>query len=468
VALLIALVTTSCAQADDGANSIIRVHRSDPGGGMDAIVAGIVEIDLEAGCVWLAHPSGNRQPAVWPHGTVERLDPFEIVLLDGEVVRAGDEVRGGGGYVDANPGWATWDPFPDECVHTGSAAVFNAGSEITVTPGVGLELADTLVARFSPPQSLGLELVAVNPNDRSVAVVDFVGGTVHLYDHDQYVSPADAIDGASGGGGFIHLWAEGVIYSYPGPIDSEPLVFEPEPLRKIDGYAPVLTVLPAPDGEHTWLVQPGIEGDPTLVEFVNLVEVQLARLGSFEIAGDWSPVGSTALGLVMNGEDPDPRSILVDPNGEILAELAGTALSVGNTAAIRRTDGSLVITDADLGNAREVQKPGPGSWEAVGGPTIPSDAPPVVTGGSGFLVALVADAARGINDGGQLVFVDSAGNAEAIHTLSGGQPIASWSRDWGWVVVVEDKEVTLVPIDGQPAIPLGALIPTGHWVVAIG
>jgi hypothetical protein len=40
---------------------------------------------------------------------------------------------------------------------------------------------------------------------------------------------------------------------------------------------------------------------------VNLVELQLSRLGSWELEGSWQPVGSTIDGLVLNSNEGDPR-----------------------------------------------------------------------------------------------------------------------------------------------------------------
>lgn len=57
---------------------------------MDAIVTGIVEVDLEEGCVWLSDPDGARYPVVWPAATAAQSDPFAIVLADGQLVQPGD------------------------------------------------------------------------------------------------------------------------------------------------------------------------------------------------------------------------------------------------------------------------------------------------------------------------------------------------------------------------------------------
>jgi len=448
------------------------VHRSDPGSGMDAIVAGVVEVDPSAGCVWLSDTDGARYPVVWPAGTGAHSDPLEIALADGQLVRPGDRVEGGGGYIDASSatGGLGLEPFSPACVQVGDAAVFNANSPISVTPGVGLLLAEMLVDRFSPPQPIGLELVAVNANARSVAIVDFVNGTVHLYGPDQFVAPTDALDGASGGGGFIHLWANGTIYSYPGRLDSEPLVYQPDPLRQKPGIASTLEVLPAPDGEHIWLIQPGVGNDATLIELINLVEVRVTRLMSAEIEGSWQPVGATIEGVVLVTDDPEPLTRLVGTDGTVQAELQGAALSVGwNGAAILHPDGSLTVTNARLSNPIQIDKPGEGEWVSVGGPIVPATSPPARTGTDRFLVVLTTDdPSNGVLSGGDLIVVDAAGFAVPIYELSPGSHLASWSRGEDWVVVVEDSSVTLISVDEGSKTPLGVLVPDSHWVFTAG
>ena len=448
-----------------------RVHRSHPGGGLHAIVSGIVEVDLDAGCVWLSESDGARYPVVWPVGTSARSDPFGITVGKGQVVRPGDRIKGGGGYTPADSATRHLglEPFPTACVHVGTAAVFNADSPIDITPGVGLELAESLADRFSLPKPIGLELIAVNPDAPSVAVVDFVTGTVHQHDSGQYHGPTDTIDGASGGGGFIHLWSQGTIYSYPGQLNSKPLVYQPDPLRQTPAVTSTLVVLPAPDGKHTWLVQPGIGNDPTLVELVNLVGMRVTRRMSTGIEGTWQPLGATIEGLVLVTDDPEPITRLVSSDGTVQAELEGTALSVGwNGAAVLRPGGSLILTDARLTNPTQVDKPGTGEWVPVGGPFASTTSPPASTATDQFLVMLAREPQKGPLSAGTLMVVDPAGHATPIHELSQGPHIASWSRGEDWIVVVEDSSVTLVHTEDGSIEPLGALIPDSHRVLSAG
>jgi hypothetical protein len=446
-----------------------RVHDTDPGGGADAIVSGVVEIDQETGCVWLSDTAGGRAPVVWPLGTRAESDQPGIRLSDGQVVRPGDQVEGGGGYIDANAATSGsgLEPFPDDCVHVGEAAVFNADSPITVTHGVGLEVEETLVGRFSTSQPIGLHLIAVGPG-RSVAVVDFVTGTVHRYRPGQYEAPGESIDGASGGGGFIHLWSNGRIWTY-WPLDSAPLAYQPDPLREAPGIASTLQVLPGPDGDHTWLVQPGTDSEGTLIELVNVVGFQLSREMSTEIEGRWRPVGATIDGLILISEAPDPQTRLVSKDGAVTAHVPGTALSVGwDGVALLRPNGMLVVTDGQLGDRIEVGKPENGAWAPIGGPLVPSTSPPLRTGTDRFLVMVASEPAKGAGSAGDLVVVDADGNDNLIFALTEGSHVATWSPHDDWIVVVEDTSVTLISLDDASTDSLGDIIPEEHWVLSAG
>ncbi len=463
--LLASCVTHAVSDPTVSSHSdLIRTHQKSEDGGMGAIVEGTLEVDLGLGCVWLSAADGSRHPVIWPAGTTTETDPFAVVLPDGRTASHGDLVSGGGGYVDASAATSRTEAFPDECVQDGQAAVFNANAEVEVLTGAGIEAAPTLIGRFSVPESIGIELIAVNPNRRSVALADLVSGTVHLYEPGDYGGPEDAIDGASGGGGFIHLWAQGTVYSYPGRLTDEPLVYRPDPIREIEGIASTLEVVPAPDGEHTWLVQDGSGVGPTLVELVNLVEMEVTRLLAVEVPGSWQPMGTTIDGLVLVSNAGVPRTLLVEMGGSIGAEVAGQALSVGWNGVAIVEDGDLRLLGPDLGGSLAVERPHPGTWTSVGGPSIPTDAPSVRTGGTIQLVGIV----EGEGSGGivHLVVVRQDGSTRVIHQMKDGG-VATFSRAEDWVAVADSDGVTLIPGRGE-AIRLGDILPDEHWVLTAG
>lgn len=455
---------TGSIERPPGDSDLLRTNRGSGGGGMSAIVEGTVEIDLQLGCVWLSTADGSRHPLVWPAGTISETDPFVILLRDGQTVSDGDHVSGGGGYVDAVAATSGTRPFPAGCVQDGQAAVFNADSRLVVTAGTGLDVAETLVGRFPVPESIGLELIAVNPNRRSMAIADLVTGTVHLYESGDYAGPDDAIDGASGGGGFIHIWADGTVYSYPGRLVDQPLVYRPEPSLEIEGIASTLEVLPAPDDEHIWLVQDGIGFSPTLVELVNLVEVEVTRMGSIEVPGSWQPVGTTNAGLILIANEGAPRTLLIDVDGVVATEVSGEAISVGWSGTAIVEDGELRLLGPDLGGSLAVERPSPGTWVSLGGPPIPSTSPPLRTGGAAHLVGLaVGDGPDRVTE---LIVVSQDGSTRTLGEVVVGA-VATFSRAEDWVVVVDQAALVLYPSRGD-AIRVDDIFPTEHWVLSAG
>lgn len=96
-----------------------------PSAGMDAVVTGVLA--TRDGCV-LLELDGGRFPVVWPHGTsVRGTGPLVIELPSGERLEVGDEVSGGGGYLDAD---SVGIDVPDECLNEhGEIAVFNPDDE---------------------------------------------------------------------------------------------------------------------------------------------------------------------------------------------------------------------------------------------------------------------------------------------------------------------------------------------------
>jgi hypothetical protein len=66
------------------------------GFGLDAIVGGGLELDLDRGCVLL-----SGRAVIWPAGTTLTTDPPQLNLPGDLTARPGDTVTGGGGFVPA-------------------------------------------------------------------------------------------------------------------------------------------------------------------------------------------------------------------------------------------------------------------------------------------------------------------------------------------------------------------------------
>lgn len=64
---------------------------------LNAIVGGVLELDLDRGCVLVA-----GKPVIWPAGTTLTTDPSELRLPGGQTARSGDTISSGGGAVPAS------------------------------------------------------------------------------------------------------------------------------------------------------------------------------------------------------------------------------------------------------------------------------------------------------------------------------------------------------------------------------
>lgn len=62
---------------------------------LNAIVGGVLELDLDQGCVLV-----SGKPVIWPAGTSLTTDPPELHLPGGRTARSGDTITAGGGEVD--------------------------------------------------------------------------------------------------------------------------------------------------------------------------------------------------------------------------------------------------------------------------------------------------------------------------------------------------------------------------------
>lgn len=140
-ALAVALVFAACgsdaggdAAADGTVDGPLLAWSSGSGSGMDAIVLGVVELSPE-GCLRL-----GGMPVVWPAGTRWNDDDGAIQLPNDVQVNIGDQVNGGGGYLDVQAissllGRDVADAVEPCLGKTGEIAVFNASDDVAVEPG---------------------------------------------------------------------------------------------------------------------------------------------------------------------------------------------------------------------------------------------------------------------------------------------------------------------------------------------
>ena len=102
---------------------------------MAAIVKGTVVFDKNTGCLFL-ELENIRYPVVWPAGASWQADP-PAVKLQGQLIKPGMSVQGGGGYfkyegVKALAGTVVADAAQACAGPTGEVAFFNIGSDVRV------------------------------------------------------------------------------------------------------------------------------------------------------------------------------------------------------------------------------------------------------------------------------------------------------------------------------------------------
>jgi len=106
------------------------------GFGFDALPSGVLDLDLERGCVLL-----SGQAVIWPAGTTLSRDPPRLHLPGGLTARPGDTVRGGGGVVPpAGPRQSSSGIEGDleralGCATEPEVVVFGSRGSMSVSPG---------------------------------------------------------------------------------------------------------------------------------------------------------------------------------------------------------------------------------------------------------------------------------------------------------------------------------------------
>lgn len=393
-------------------------------------------------------------------------------------------VHGDAGFVIQNVGGLTLDrTFPDLQPTTTST------STPSTTPTTILAPPESTVSSIPIDQDVSLRILAVRPNNPSLAVIDLAERTTTIYPPGAHAMPLDATDGAvaTPEGDWI-VWTSGVASLFAGSLDQVDLVLGPNPPRHITGYAPALRVVPTPDGARAWLVQPGItygqDHFPTLVDLI--VVGDSASLLSIETEGSAFPVAATDSGLVLNVHDwlETGDGFVTEPGTEFTVHMLedGTTVPIGEGRAIaasptrvaRIASDRLLVSALDGNGEVEVVKPSDGTWMQVGGPMIPSDAMPFQTvspDSSEVLVRLGRDLdANGTPAYSELFAVNlSNGNTRRIADSNGTTPLATWSSDGEWIALFWRDDITLVnSADTGTQILLEDVIPEDHFPLAAG
>jgi len=338
-------------------------------------------------------------------------------------------------------------------------------------------------------QSIPLRVLAVRPNNPSLAVIDLSERTTTVYGPGVHALPLDATDGAvaTPSRDWI-IWTNGVARLFSDGLDHVDQILGPSPPREISGFAPAIRVVPTPDSRRAWLVQPGITyGDNDHATIVDLVDIEDGSvLLRSETDGSAFPVAATDDGLVLNShnwldtgdgftEEPGSEvTILLNADGSTNQIGAGRALAASANRVVRVTSNQLLISDPDGSNEVEVLQPFDGAWVDIGGPGIPSDAMPFQTvspDGSEVLISLGREFdVNGSPGYSELIAVDiSDGSTRSLAEFDGTTPNATWSSDGEWIALFWQDDITLIDaFDSTVVIPLEDVVPAGHFPLAAG
>ncbi len=424
--------------------------------------------------------------------------PLVCYYIEGNTGRE----SGAGVFRQSKGAWLVWEIRPQTSGCLEEATSTTSTSPVTTR----VNRPPPLVSSLATNPGVPLKIVAIRPNNPSIAVIDLETGTLTEYPPGFHALPADATDGAvMTSTRDLLVWTNGVAWLFENDLSYEDSVIEPIP-RELDGIAPALRVVPLADGTRAWVVQPGhVSGVAVNATYLELVDIQNGDQFPFrELDPNAFPVASAGDALILNTYDTTSfgeEDVLSPVNKRVLRLDTGGALTeIGPGEAIAATGDSVVVIgcllddvecDAKLGNdlflvdeqsgeRLLVIKPlAEGVWLPVGGPMIPSGAMPLQTvspDDSTLLVSLgLSLDVNGKPLESSLVAINlNDGTTQTIASFSGRTPLATWSADGDWVALFERVDTDRIDIelirvsDPSQRILIEDAFPSGHFPLAAG
>lgn len=341
------------------------------------------------------------------------------------------------------------------------------------------------------PDPIDLRVLSVRPNNLSLALTNLRARTTETYPPGSTALGPGAASGASvTPRGDIAVWVTGTVHVFlDGDLSREPVELSPSRINFTPGVAVELFVQPDPTGERLWIVQPGSacpgEPTPSLVEAVAIDTGEL--LASVEVPDRAFPVGETERGLIVNLDTSVSTgdACYIDPASHRVGALRrdGTMEDLGrgvaiatweNYVALRMDDDSeIIIRNLDDDSDQVVTVPDAGAWSDVGGPSIPSTAQPLPTVSADGRLLLAHTGPERSTDGdatnSALYAIDlTTGQPTRLAEFDDWAPLATWSEDGDWVLLVRGRDLELVnPADGT-TINLADAVPEEHFVLGAG
>jgi len=403
-----------------------------------------------------------------------------------------------------NPATDSWRQFNDaagtwhhpQMLWTGEVAVVLASPLLAIAPDDDLQSSTTDsqagIAVEDLPDPIDLSVLSVRPNNLSLAVTDLRARATEIYPPGSTALSPDAASGAAiTPRGDIAVWVGDTAYVFPdGDLALEPIELSPSRIEAVPGVAVELYVQPSADGEQVWIVQPahccGLSDTPTIIDRVDVDTGEI--LGTVEMSEQGFPIGETNDGLVVNltgnyidtgdgfvADTTAARIALVSSEGGSIALGPGWALATWQDYVVLRRPGSSELTILNLADDSEVlvTTDEPGSWSAVGGPSIPSTAQPLATVSSDgrlLIAKIVPDVDESRSPTSSTIYtVDlRTGETLVLKSFAAWPPLATWSTDGEWVLLLSGRDLELRnPASGETLV-LPSVIPDEHFVLGAG
>ncbi|MEX2624841.1 MAG: hypothetical protein WD651_14070 [Acidimicrobiia bacterium] len=330
---------------------------------------------------------------------------------------------------------------------TTSTATSTTGATTTTLPPSGLPL-ETPVP---------LQIASVGPEGHGLEVLDLQTGAITSL-------PLQTILNQVGGAIYnrqreVILWDSEAAFVFSQGLDDYDLELVPAQ-RSPTG---VMWVLPTADGDNAWIVQQGLEGDPTLLEFRNIENGE--RLITAEADPGLTPVGATVDGLVFN--TTDNQVVLFTNSGATLPLGPGRGIATTETAVVRLVCSGdepadceeIWVTRSDGTDDRQNVKPDEGMWIALENGSLPVISPDGTKLLIGFGLPSTTLHVVDLEDSG----------VQPIAELVAGDALATWSTDGAWIALINGGDIDLINAADPPqVVPLRGVIAEGFLPIAAG
>jgi hypothetical protein len=296
-------------------------------------------------------------------------------------------------------------------------------------------------------------------------------------------------------GRFSVTHEDGVVRVLNADLDGVRLTIRPELVDHGPGIAPSLNILPTADGTALWVIQMRFSrGEPDVTARADLISLaDGATMRTVELPADiaWHhPAGDgfvTAQREMYDSGDgwtsrrQDDRTLWVDGDGRVHDVGPGAPIAATDSHVLRQhcpDDCELRLTDHTTQTDALIQRPAEGVWWPVGGPRGSTNAGPVEVTSPDGRYALVGLAQR-LNANGQperldLVLIDlHNATAEIVHDAAGMRlstnlPVASWSPDGQWIVIIGHRDLELLHLHTRDSYHYDQIVPDQHWVLSTG